>query len=65
MSTSISQVHRTGFIRLLDTHKRHIAYMIMGAVVAAAVAAVFAVYGWDYYTLDQASRPFSPKHADL
>ncbi len=65
MNRTLSHVQRSGAIRILDTHKRHIIYMILGTVVAAVLGVMFAVYGWDYYILDQASRPFSPKHADL
>jgi len=65
MNGTLSQVHRVGLVKFLDAHKRHIVYMLLGSVVAAAAGVMFGVYGWDYYSLDQASRPFSPKHADL
>ncbi len=65
MNGSISQTRTAGFVKLLDVHKRHLVYMLLGAAIAAATALIFAVYGWDYYTLGQAYRPFSPKHADL
>jgi hypothetical protein len=39
--------------------------MLLGAFAALALTAMLVVYGWSYYGLEQASRPFSPRHALL
>ena len=39
--------------------------LIGGYVITIALLTALAVYGFDYYTLDAAERPFSPKHALL
>ncbi len=41
--------------------KRH-PLLIPCICLAAALVLALAFYGWDYYVLDQAQRPFSPKH---
>jgi hypothetical protein len=45
--------------------RAHHLYLVCGYVVAAALIAGLAVYGFDYYTLNNAERPFSSKHALL
>ena len=40
-------------------HRRRIR---MACVAAILIVAALTVYGWDYYTLTAAERPFSPKH---
>jgi hypothetical protein len=37
-------------------------FLILCICASAALTLALAFYGWDYYGLDQASRPFSPKH---
>ena len=39
--------------------------LVLGYVISIALIAAIAVYGFDYYTLGSADRPFSPKHAVL
>jgi TRAP-type C4-dicarboxylate transport system permease small subunit len=39
--------------------------LIGGYVIAVCFLIALAVYGWDYYTLDIAQRPFSDKHSLL
>jgi hypothetical protein len=49
-----------------DTSERkHRQRLVIGWIVSIAFVAVFAVYGFDYYTLGSSERPFSPKHALL
>jgi hypothetical protein len=43
-------------------HRMRLAF---GYFLAIALILGLLIYGWDYYTLDTASRPFSPKHAML
>ena len=49
----------------VDKEKRHRWYVIGAYFLAFALIVVIAIYGFDYYTLDSAQRPFSPKHAAL
>lgn len=46
-----------------DTSHRFV--LVFGYTLAIALLLGLAIYGWDYYTLDAAQRPFSPKHAVL
>ena len=39
--------------------------LIGGYVIAVCFLLALAIYGWDYYTLDIAQRPFSDKHSLL
>ena len=50
---------------LVDARKRHRLGLILCAVCVILAAAALFAYGWDYYLLDQASRPFSRKHAEF
>ncbi|MGA2001578.1 MAG: hypothetical protein ABSG52_16465 [Terriglobales bacterium] len=43
----------------------HAARLIVGYAAALTVIFSVAIYGFDYYTLDAAQRPYSPKHALL
>jgi hypothetical protein len=45
--------------------RRHDSLLVSGYVVAIAMIASLAIYGFNYYTLGFADRPFSPKHALL
>ncbi len=44
---------------------RHRVLVTLTVIAAIALGAAMALYGWNYYTLDQAHRPFSYKHAQL
>jgi hypothetical protein len=48
-----------------STEKRHRSWVSVGTALAFALVLWLAVYGMDYYTLDQAHRVISPKHAAL
>ncbi|HMC74957.1 MAG TPA: hypothetical protein VKG87_11685, partial [Terriglobales bacterium] len=39
--------------------------MIFGYALAIALLLALTIYGWDYYALSAAQRPFSPKHPAL
>jgi len=45
--------------------RAHHLQLVCGYVLAVALIAGLAVYGFDYYTLSSVDRPFSPKHAML
>lgn len=45
--------------------RAHRVLLMFGYVVAITLILGLAVYGFDYYTLGAAARPFSPKHAIL
>jgi hypothetical protein len=45
-----------------DAEKAHRLRLLLAWLLAAAVVLVIAGYGYDYYTLGAALRPFSPKH---
>jgi|SRR5437868_4045065 len=42
--------------------RRHRSRMLVGYIVAIAMLVALAIYGFDYYTLDSAQRPLSPKY---
>jgi hypothetical protein len=46
-------------------NRTHHFRLIGGYVISIVMLFALAVYGFDYYTLDAAQRPFSPKHALL
>jgi TRAP-type C4-dicarboxylate transport system permease small subunit len=48
-----------------DPERGHHVRLLLAWLVAIAVILVIAGYGYDYYTLSAAQRPFSPKHALL
>lgn len=48
-----------------DPEVRHRALVALTVIVAIVLGVAMAFYGWSYYTLDQAHRPFSVKHAQL
>jgi len=52
-------------VAALDKDKRHRWFVAIAYLLAISLIAVVAIYGFDYYTLDSAQRPFSPKHAEL
>ena len=45
-----------------DTERAHRRRLQFAAGLAIAVVLALAVYGWNYYLLAAAERPFSPKH---
>jgi hypothetical protein len=45
-----------------DQERAHRVRLICGYVLAIALIVALAVYGFDYYKLGSADRPFSPKH---
>jgi hypothetical protein len=49
----------------LSAEKRHTLFLFLMALAAIVLALTLTYYGWSYYTLDQAHRPFSAKHALL
>jgi hypothetical protein len=63
MSTSSSI--RTAILTREDPESGHRIRVRLAWLLAAAVVLVIAGYGYDYYTLGAAQRPFSPKHEIL
>ena len=49
----------------VDREKTHRVLLAAGYFVTGLVLLLLAVYGYDYYFLNPAERPFSPKHAAL
>ena len=49
----------------VDQDRGHRLRVKAGYVIVVCVTLALAIYGFDYYTLSQADRPFSPKHAIL
>jgi hypothetical protein len=60
MSASASV--RTTILARDDAEKGHRTRVLLAWLLAAAVVLVIAGYGFNYYTLSAAQRPFSPKH---
>jgi hypothetical protein len=60
MSASASSVGTAILTR--DAEKGHRTRLLLAWLLALAVVLVIAGYGYDYYTLSAAQRPFSPKH---
>jgi hypothetical protein len=60
MSASASSVGTAILAR--DAEKGHRTRLLLAWLLALAVVLVIAGYGYDYYTLSAAQRPFSPKH---
>jgi hypothetical protein len=48
-----------------DAHRPHRMRILAFALLAGALVLALTAYGWDYYTLSNALRPLSPKHAIL
>lgn len=55
----------TAAISAPSKNRRHDSLLVSGYIVAIALITALAVYGFNYYTLGSADRPFSPKHALL
>jgi hypothetical protein len=49
----------------VDPERGHRQRVFLAWMAALALVLVIAGYGWDYYTLGAADRPFSPKHEAL
>jgi len=49
----------------VDPERGHRTRVFLAWMLALALVLVIAGYGWDYYTLGAADRPFSPKHEAL
>ena len=66
MSTSIlATTTRPQVVAAAKTNSGHRLLLIFGYALAIALLLALTIYGWDYYTLSAAQRPFSPKHAAL
>ena len=63
MSASASV--RSNVLAREDAERSHRLRGLLSWLLALAVVLVIAGYGWDYYTLGAADRPFSPKHEAL
>lgn len=60
MSTAIATPRSIPAVR--DGERAHRFRLITGYVLAVCLLLALAIYGWDYYTLEIAQRPFSAKH---
>jgi hypothetical protein len=59
---SASASIRTAVLARDDAEKGHRTRVLLAWLLAASVVLVIAGYGFNYYTLSAAQRPFSPKH---
>lgn len=55
----------TAVLPAVEPERSHRRPLLVGYMIAIALVLVLVVYGFDYYTLDAAHRPFSSKHAVL
>jgi hypothetical protein len=60
MSTAIAPARSVTAVR--NGERAHRFILTGGYVIAVCFLLALAIYGWDYYTLDIAQRPFSGKH---
>jgi hypothetical protein len=66
MSTSIlATPAQSRAVHIPKPNAAHRLRLTIGYVIAIAALLALTIYGWDYYTLSAADRPFSPKHALL
>lgn len=66
MSTSIlTSPARPRAVHVSRPDSAHRLRLTIGYVIAICSLLALTIYGWDYYTLSAAERPFSPKHALL
>jgi hypothetical protein len=63
MSTAIAPAQTMPAVR--NGERAHRFRLLTGYVLAVGLLLALAVYGWDYYTLAVAQRPFSAKHSLL
>jgi len=61
-TTTISTATQAAAIARNQTERGHRIRVLLAWLAAAAVTLVIGGYGYDYYTLGAAQRPFSPKH---
>ena len=52
----------TAVICALTQDRGHRTRLVLGYVISIALIAAISIYGFNYYTLGSADRPFSPKH---
>ena len=62
---SASATVRPGILARDDAERGHRTRLFLAWMLALAVVLVIAGYGFNYYTLSAAQRPFSPKHETL
>ena len=55
----------TAVLPVLEPERSHRWHLLAGYLLAIALVLALLIYGFDYYTLDAAQRPFSSKHAVL
>jgi hypothetical protein len=55
----------TAVLPAVEPERSHRRPLLVGYLLAIALVLALVVYGFDYYTLDAAHRPFSSKHAVL
>lgn len=68
MSTQATAATRVGVApakKVVDKEKGHRTRLVIGYMLATALVAGIFAYGFSYYTLSSAERPFSPKHVLL
>jgi hypothetical protein len=66
MSTSIlATPAQPRAVHVAKPDTAHRLTLAIGYVITIVLLLGLAIYGWDYYTLSAADRPFSPKHALL
>jgi len=65
MNQGISEARPWPIQVVVNAKVRHRALITLMVWVSLAFTVALAVYGWDYYWLDQTERPLSPMHAVL
>lgn len=65
MSANATAVTPIRAVTVSNGERAHRFRLVSGYVVAVTLLLVIAIYGFDYYTLGPAERPFSPKHVLL
>ena len=65
MNAGFAGIQERPFSYLMDADKRHRIWIVLLSALGIAATIAIIVYGWNYYILDQAHRPLSPKHALL
>jgi len=62
---SVQASTSTLFVTQTDSRRRHQLRLLAAGILLGAFLISIAIYGLDYYLLDSARRPFSPKHSLL